>query len=132
MPYFIIFTWPLLNWLWIVGWKFHRMTKILLWNVTKQDLFFNIIALMVNTLVCSTSIDWSKKRFLQQIYHMNFFSPALFYEENALNFVWKEYYKNCLFLFTWLWNEYIHMYSKVNWPYFQIFIWTNFLIQIEV
>ena len=36
-----------------VNWKANRLTKILIWNVTKGGLFFNVVSLAVHTLLPS-------------------------------------------------------------------------------
>ena len=41
------------NWCMSVGWKVHRLTKILLWNVSKWGLFSNIVSLTVHSLLLS-------------------------------------------------------------------------------
>ena len=40
------------------GWKVHRLTKIFLWKVTKEFLFFNVVPLVIHTRLLSGFVRW--------------------------------------------------------------------------
>ena len=69
-------------WLTSVGWKVHRLTKVIAWNVTRWGLFFKLVSLSVDTLLPSVLLCldlFDKKNHQQKIDVMLLtFSPMNF------------------------------------------------------
>ena len=64
-----------------VGWKVHRVSKILSWNITKWDLFFSISSLRVHTYFSyffRALISLSKDVFNKIWHHMNVSAYEIF------------------------------------------------------